>query len=103
MDKINWYKQTVKQDRIGHTVRLYERDETGKFWPAGKYTFETSERALASLSFYATNETSEECGAICGIVTTPDYIAAYRGMTLEEALRVSPVKIVANTLLDCTI
>ncbi len=72
----------------GYTVRLYEVDESGKYWPAGKYTFDTRKRATACLHHNI-------CDGICGIVTTPDYVAAYAGMTYDEAYRVSPVKVMA--------
>jgi hypothetical protein len=71
---------------MNYTTRLYERDEQGKFWPAGKYTFETRKRAIACLEH-------QVCDGICGLVTTPGFIAAYRNMTGDEALRVSSVKL----------
>jgi hypothetical protein len=33
------------------TTKLYERDEYGKFWPAGKYTWDSKKRAIANLEF----------------------------------------------------
>ncbi len=71
------------------TTRLFERDENGKFWPAGKYTWDSLKRAVANLEHNV-------CDGISGIVTADGaYIAAYRGMTQDEAYRVSQVKIFA--------
>lgn len=69
------------------TTRLYERDEQGKFWPAGKVVWSSAKRAIENLEFHV-------CDGISGIVTADNaYIAAYRGMSKGEAYRVSPVKI----------
>lgn len=68
-------------------TRLYERDENGKFWPAGKYTWDSKKRAIANLEYNV-------CDGIAGLVTADNaYIAAYKGMSRDEAYRVSPVKI----------
>ena len=68
-------------------TRLYEKDEQGKFWPAGKQTWDTKKRAIANLAYNV-------CDGIAGIVLADNaYIAAYQGMTRDEAYRVSPVKI----------
>ena len=73
-----------------YTVYLYERDELGKFWPCGKYTFDSLKRAEKTLDYYAT-----EAGNVQGMIRTPDYIVSFKYMTREEALRVSPVKLLA--------
>jgi len=76
---------------MNYTVRLYERDEnTQRFWPAGQYTYDSLKKAIRSLEYYTTNE-----GGICGLVTTTGFIAAYKGFSEREALRVSPVKLLA--------
>lgn len=69
-----------------HTVRLYEKDERGLFWPAGKYTYRTLGEAMRALWGYHTNT------GLSGLVTTPEYIKFYLGMSRDEAMRVSPVK-----------
>jgi hypothetical protein len=69
------------------TTKLYERDEQGKFWPAGSVVWSSRKRAIQSLEFHV-------CDGIAGIVVADGaYIAAFKGMTAAEAYRVSPVKI----------
>lgn len=67
-------------------TRLYEKDENGKFWPAGQVAWSSAKRAIKHLEHNI-------CDGISGIVTTKGYIAAYAGMSRDEAYRVSPVKI----------
>jgi hypothetical protein len=70
---------------VNYTLRLYEKDERGQYWPAGQYTFDTRSKAVTSLS--------KMTGAgISGIITTRDFVTAYAEMTFIEAQRVSPVK-----------
>jgi len=68
-------------------TKLYEKDEQGKFWPAGSVAWPSKKRAIANLDFHV-------CDGIAGIVLADNnYIAAFKGMTAQEAYRVSPVKI----------
>ena len=72
---------------MNFTVRLYERDEHGRFWPEGQYTFDTRSKAVTSLKGYIADGHS-------GIVTTPEKLVTFGGMSQSEALRVSPVKVI---------
>jgi hypothetical protein len=70
-----------------YTVRVYERDEQGKFWPAGSWTYDRPKQADRQLAYFCSDE-----GQLCGMVTTPNGIRTYLGMTRDEALRVSSDK-----------
>jgi hypothetical protein len=72
------------------TTYLYERDEHDKLWPAGRFTFDTRKRAISCLEH-------QVCDGICGMVRSEGFgpIFAFKGMTEREALRVSPVKLLA--------
>lgn len=72
-----------------YTVRVYDRDEheEHKFWPAGTWTYDRPKQATRCLAYFCTDD-----GQLCGIVTTPERLIEWRGMTEAEALRVSPVK-----------
>lgn len=73
-----------------YTVYLYERDEQGKFWPAGQYSYpDMLKRATRHLESAVTPEMLD----ICGMIRTPNTIYSFRNMTAEEAIRLSPVKI----------
>lgn len=74
-----------------YTVYLYERDEQGKFWPAGTYTYPNMlKRAIRHLESAVTPEMTD----ICGMIRTPEMIYSFRNMTAQEAMRVSPVKVI---------
>lgn len=76
---------------MAYITRLYEKDENGKFWPAGSVAWSSLKRAKQNLDFHTTEE-----GGISGLILRDNaYIVGYKGMTEAEALRVSPVKLLA--------